>query len=145
MHALLRTFRALLATCALLVAATATAGDVSRADARQVRAVIESQLAAFAADDARRAFSFAAPGIRKMFGSPERFLTMVREGYPVVYRPTSVTFPQPERNGADIVQAVQMKDSEGVLWLAVYELQRQADRSWRISSCIAMPYEGRTT
>ena len=67
------------------------APDVSAADAKAVRSVIEAQLAAFAADDADKAFSFAAPGIRAMFITAERFLSMVREGYPVVYRPVSVT------------------------------------------------------
>ena len=144
MHALLRTFQVLLAACALLAGAAVNAADVSRAVARQVRAVIESQLAAFAANDARRALSYAAPGIREKFGTPEGFLTMVREGYPVVYRPTSVTFLRPERSGSDIMQAVQMKDSEGFLWLTVYQLQRQADRSWRISGCVTMRYGGST-
>ncbi len=48
-------------------------------------------------DDAKRAFSYAAPSIRAMFGTPERFLAMVRAGYPVVYRAAGATFLIPLR------------------------------------------------
>ena len=54
-------------------------------------------------DDAKRAFSYAAPSIRAMFGTPERFLAMVRAGYPVVYRRRRLHLPRPaacrERSG----------------------------------------------
>jgi len=68
---------------------------VSAVDTKAVRAVVEAQLDAFAADDAKKAFSLAAPSIRAMFETPEKFVAMVRAGYPVVYRPASVTFLQP--------------------------------------------------
>ena len=48
--------------------------SVSAADARAVRQVIEAQLDAFKRDDAPRAFSYAAPGIREAFGTPEKFM-----------------------------------------------------------------------
>ena len=105
---------------------------VSNADARAIRTVIEHQLDAFAADDPARAFSYAAPAIRQMFGTPERFMSMVRNGYPVVYRPASVTFLKPERVEGELVQAVQMTDAEGTVWVALYRMQRQPDKTWRI-------------
>jgi ketosteroid isomerase-like protein len=57
-----------------LAALTASAQPVSDADARAVREVIEAQLDAFKRDDAPRAFSYAAPGIRATFGTPENFM-----------------------------------------------------------------------
>jgi hypothetical protein len=110
-----------------------------------MRAVVEAQLAAFADDDAARAFSYAAPAIREMFGTPERFLAMVRAGYPVVYRPASVTFLAPHQVEGQWIQGVHMTDASGALWLAVYRLERQADRSWRISGCDVRPASGRMT
>ena len=62
----------------------AWAAEVSEADARRIRSVIEAQIAAFRADDATRAFSYAAPGIRREMGTPERFVAMVRSSYPVI-------------------------------------------------------------
>lgn len=121
------------------------APEVSAADAKAVRGVIEAQLAAFAADDAEKAFSYAAPGIRAMFVTAERFLSMVREGYPVVYRPASVAFLKPEWIDGKLIQRVQMTDGAGAAWMVVYEMERQADKSWRIAACVAARGAARTT
>ena len=138
----LRSLIRAIAALGLATALSAQAAGVSRADAQKVRAVIQAQLAAFAADDARRAFSFAAPGIRQMFGTPQRFLEMVREGYPVVYRPASVGFLKPEANGRTVIQAVEMADAEGTLWVAVYQLERHKG-AWRITGCELVPSDGK--
>ena len=128
-----------------MLAPLVCAAEVSRADARAVRKVIESQLAAFAEDDAERAFSFAAPAIRESFGSAEKFMTMVRKGYPVVYRPTSVRFLEPVQEGDTLLQRVRMTDDLGVPWMVIYSLERQDDKSWRITACVAARGDGRMT
>ena len=74
-----------LTAAALGFAAHARADDLNAADADNVRGVIAAQLAAFEADDASRAFSFATPQLQKVFGSADNFLLMVRSSYPVVY------------------------------------------------------------
>lgn len=130
--------------CAAL-APPAFAADVPVADARAVRKVIEAQLAAFADDDAELAFSFAAPSIRETFGSAEKFMTMVRKGYPVVYRPTSVRFLEPVLDSGTLLQRVRMTDDIGVPWMVVYSLERQDDKSWRITACVAARGDGRMT
>lgn len=121
------------------------AEPVTAADTKSVKNVVEAQLAAFAADDAKRAFSYAAPSIREMFGSADRFMAMVRGGYPVVYRPQAVTFLNPEWVQGQLVQGVHLTDAGGALWLAVYRLERQADKTWRISGCEVQPSAGRMT
>lgn len=130
---------------AVLWSPVARAEPVLAADTKSVRSTVEAQLAAFAADDAKRAFSYAAPSIREMFGSPDRFLAMVRGSYPVVYRPATVTFLNPEWVQGQLVQGVHLTDASGALWLAVYRLERQADKSWRISGCDVQPSAGRMT
>lgn len=138
--------RTLLLTALATTATTPLrAADVSAADASAVRALIESQLAAFAADDAAKAFSFASPAIQTMFGTAERFLAMVRQSYPVVYRPASVSFLQPQWVERKLVQGVQMVDAAGAAWMVVYEIERQADRTWRIAACVAGRASGRST
>ncbi len=129
----------------LTAALAAGPADVSASDAKAVRVVVEAQLKAFAADDAKTAFRYASPKIREMFGSPDNFIAMVRRGYPVVYRPASIAFLQPERVDDVVVQSVHMTDADGTLWLAVYQLERQADRSWRIGGCQVVPASGRVT
>ena len=130
---------------ALCFAGAAHAADVSAADAKAARAVIEGQLAALAADDAKRAFGYASPELREYFGTPENFLEMVRTSYPVVYRPASVAFLKPQWLEGELVQGVHMSDDHGVLWLALYRLQRQKNKSWRISACQIVQAEGRVT
>jgi hypothetical protein len=125
--------------------ALARAEPVSASDTKAIRLVVEAQLEAFATDDAKRAFSYAAPSIRDMFGTPDRFLAMVREGYPVVYRPASVIFLNPEWVQGQLLQGVQLTDSSGGLWLATYRLERQPDKSWRISGCDVQQSSGKMT
>jgi hypothetical protein len=109
---------------------------VSSAQVQQVQRLVRAQLDAFAADDAPRAFSYAAASIQQMFGTPEVFLQMVRTSYPVVYRPASVTFLTPKPDGPGIVQPVHMTDAAGASWLALYRLVQLEDKSWRIAGCI---------
>jgi hypothetical protein len=131
--------RPLIAFCIAVVvvaaAVPASADPVAAADARAVRGVVAAQLDAFAHDDAARAFSYAAPEIQAMFGTPERFVAMVRAGYPAVYRAAGATFLVAERRGDEIVQRVHVSDAAGAVWLATYRLERQRDGAWRIRGC----------
>lgn len=112
------------------------AAAVSKQQAREVQLVVRAQLDAFASDDAERAFSYAAQSIQQMFGTPGNFIEMVRSSYPVVYRPASFTFLTPKPDGKTIVQPVHMTDGQGASWLAVYRVQQQKDKSWRIAGCV---------
>lgn len=124
-----------LALAPLLAGAQAVSPAVSPTDARAVRQVIEAQLDAFKRDDAPRAFSYAAPGIRQIFGTPENFMAMVRNSYAVVYRPQTVAFDAPVVIGGDVVQPVRLTDAEGRAWIALYPMLREPDGTWRINGC----------
>jgi hypothetical protein len=106
-------------------------------DARQsaVRSVIDNQIAAFQADDGSRAYSFAAPSIRRIFTSPEMFMNMVRSGYQPVYRPKSVTYGRLRAEGGEILQEVFLVGPDDKAYTALYTLQQQEDGSWKISGC----------
>lgn len=125
--------------CAALLAATVHAEGVSAADSRAVRAVVEAQLKALADDQAEQAFSYAAPAIRQQFGDAQIFMAMVRQSYGMLIRPSAVSYFRPEGGGGVITQVVQFRDAEGRLWRAVYELQRQRDKRWRITGCAVVP------
>ena len=144
-HAHNATFWRRLATAlaGLLLSVSALAAPMAAQDVKNVRSVIQAQLDAFAADDAAKAFSYAAPNVRKSVVSAEHFMAMVRGHYAVVYRPASVAFMQPERDGNLVVQPVQMSDAEGVAWLAVYTLQQQKNKQWRITGCFVKGTNGR--
>jgi hypothetical protein len=118
------------------------ADQVSASDARAVRAVVEAQLKALAAEESAQAFSYASPAIKSQFHDAATFAEMVRRAYPMLIRPASISFMRPEAGkGATttITQAVQFRDREGNFWRAVYELERQPDKSWRINGCAVAP------
>jgi hypothetical protein len=150
LHPLMAHVRGLLALAGaalalLLIAAPAHADALAAADEKNVRDVVQSQLAAFAKDDADKAFSFAAPNVRQAVGSAAGFMAMVRRDYPVVYRPASVAFLKPEGKGNQAIQRVHMTDTAGEAWMAVYSLERQKNKAWRITGCAVVENRGRMT
>ena len=106
---------------------------LSDADRSSIRDVVESQLAAFQRDD--EAFSYASPNVRRQFGTPEKFMHMVRTGYPPVYRPREVEFRDVVVAGDVPAQKVLLVGPDGVPVMAIYPMQRQADGSWKIDGC----------
>ena len=126
-------------------AGAAAAGEVSDTDARAVRAVVQAQLKALAADDAVQAFSHASPAIQKQFQDASTFAQMVRQAYPMLIRPASTSFYRPSADGAVVNQPVMFRDGEGRAWRADYQLQRQADRRWRIEGCRVAPADEAAT
>lgn len=115
------------------------------ADPAAVRATIEGQLEAFRNGDAAAAYAFAAPSIKRMFPTPERFIRMVRRGYAPVYEGNSPVFLRARDMGADgFAQEVGLTDSSGQAWTALYTLARQPDGSWRITGCYLRKADGPT-
>lgn len=134
--------RSLLLLLALCVPAWVQAGlnEITADDVAEIRAVIRRQIDAFRRDDAQLAFSLASPGVQEEFGSPQRFLDVVRSSYRAVYRPAAVTFLGLTVIGPDAVQRVQLTDGSGTVWHAYYAMQRQRDGSWRTAGCrLAQP------
>jgi Domain of unknown function (DUF4864) len=128
----------------LLVSTAAAAAVLAESEVRAVRAVIEAQLDAFAADDAERAYSYASVAIRTQFADAATFMAMVRSGYPMVLQPASVTFFQPQRQDGTVLQRVQLRDRAGRLWQATYQLEQQAAVGWRISGCVVVADSGKS-
>lgn len=107
------------------------------ADQKEIQRVIGDQVAAFEQDDFARAFGFASEAIRRLFGTPERFGRMVREGYPMVYRPDSLRFGAAREGRGRVIQRVIVTDAEGKLHLLDYDMI-ETDAGWRINGVIAV-------
>jgi hypothetical protein len=135
-------WRSLLLACLVLGTVGATAEGLSPKDEKQVLSVVRSQLDAFAQDDADKAFSYAAPNIRRLMGTAAHFMEMVRDRYEVVYRPASTTFLKPVGDATDAVLKVQLTEEDGTPWIAVYTLQKQKNKTWRITGCAVTPATG---
>ncbi len=115
--------------------------EVTETDRTAIRFVIERQLQAFQNDDATTAFSFASPGIQIQFETPENFMRVVKTAYPAVYRPRSVLFEDLTNMRGVLTQPVLLLDSEGVPMTALYLMENQPDRTWRINGCYLVPVE----
>ncbi|HEX9447772.1 MAG TPA: DUF4864 domain-containing protein [Dongiaceae bacterium] len=123
-------------------------GDVPITDpalSQAIRAIISDQMAAFRRDDAAAAFSDASPFIQARFQRPDIFLQMVRSGYAPVYRPHEVEFRELVQAPGGLEQRVFVIGPDGRAYLAHYQMQRQADGSWKINGCTLEPLGDQST
>ena len=98
-----------------------------------IRGVIQGQIDAFQADDFARAFSFASPTIQGMFGTPENFGAMVKEGYPMVYRPAEVEMQELREIAGNLWQRVRVIDQAGAGWYLDY-MMVETTEGWQINA-----------
>ncbi|WP_316015893.1 DUF4864 domain-containing protein [Roseobacter sp. HKCCA0434] len=117
------------------------AAGAARADEAAVRDVIAQQIDAFGREDLDGAFTHASPMIQRMFGGPERFGAMVRQGYPMVWRPTSLRFGLTRSEGETVYQQVILGDARGNSHVAEYELI-ELEGVWRINGVQLLPDAG---
>ncbi len=135
-------------TFAINVLAASSQNTLTAKDEKAARDLVAAQLAAFAADDSIKAFSFASSSIQERFQSPDNFMNMVRAHYPVVYRPATVAYLKPQKDGDSVIMKVEMTDATGKSWMAIYSLQRpsakEKNKTWRIAGCVVASKEDRT-
>jgi hypothetical protein len=124
-----------LALVLVMSAIEVTQNRVTRSDLVEIRTVISRQIEAFRRDDAKAAFALVSPGVQHSFGTPERFLHVVRTTYRAVYRPANLSFLDLVVIGSDVVQQIHVTDHTGGLWVAYFSMQRQRDGSWRMNGC----------
>jgi hypothetical protein len=122
-------YAALLAACLALPAAAQEA---------PIENTIRSQIDAFLADDFARAFTFASPTIKQMFGTPENFGAMVRNGYPMVYRPADVQMMELREIAGNLWQRVRITDQAGAGWFLDYMMVETAE-GWQINAVQILP------
>ena len=103
-----------------------------------IRSTIESQIQAFQADDFARAFTFASPTIKGMFGTPENFGAMVKQGYPMVYRPAEVQMMELREVAGALWQRVRITDQAGAGWYLDY-MMVETPEGWRINAVQILP------
>lgn len=103
-----------------------------------IRNTIQSQIEAFQADDFARAFTFASPTIKGMFGTPENFGAMVKQGYPMVYRPAEVQMMDLREVAGALWQRVRITDQAGAGWYLDYMMVETAE-GWQINAVQILP------
>ena len=118
----------------LLLAVSLSAGLATGAFAQsaEIEANIAAQIQAFKADDFVTAFTFASPNIQNFFGTPENFGAMVRNGYPMVWRPAEVRFLELREVAGALWQKVMITDGNGQLHVLDYQMIQQ-ENGWKIN------------
>jgi hypothetical protein len=109
--------------------------SITSEDAEAIHAVVQSQLDAFADNDANGAFELTTPTKRTLFGSAENFLRMIKEQYTPIYRPQVALFSRPQVMEGNAVQVVRVTDEERHVWIAMFWMERDDDASWKIDGC----------
>ncbi|WP_171208918.1 MULTISPECIES: DUF4864 domain-containing protein [unclassified Ruegeria] len=118
----------------LLLAVFLSGGLTSAALAQsdEIEANIAAQIQAFKADDFATAFTFASPNIQRLFQTPENFGAMVRNGYPMVWRPADVRFLELREISGTLWQKVMITDGSGQVHLLDYQMI-QRENGWKIN------------
>ncbi len=136
---MLRLLMALVVAAAIgLGASKGLVGAETQEDSAAMQATIEAQLDAFQRDDWAGAFTHASPAIQRLFRNPRNFGQMVRNGYPMVWRPGAVRFLGLETGPNGPRQVVVFTDQAGRTWVADYFMQ-EIDGVWRINGVTLRP------
>lgn len=98
-----------------------------------IQDTIRAQIDAFKADDFARAFTFASPTIHQMFGTPDNFGRMVKDGYPMVWHPSQVDMMDLRTVGGALWQRVRVTDLKGQSYLLDYQMIQGPD-GWLINA-----------
>lgn len=126
--------RYLLVVLALSLPLWTTQAFGGEAEIRSAQAVIDNQIRAFLAGDDAAAYSYAAPGIKRLFPTLETFMKMVKDGYQPVYHPRNYAFGKAlELSPTALAQQVLVVGPDGKDYEAIYTLELQPDGSFRIT------------
>lgn len=130
---------------AALMAAALSAGAVAAQEAQArnpgIETTIQNQFDAFLAEDATRAFTFASPSIKQMFGTPDRFGMMVRNAYPMVWRPSDVKMLELRNVAGALWQRVMVRDAAGEIHMLDYQMI-ETPEGWQINAVQLLPKMG---
>jgi len=112
---------------------------LSASEWKTIRKVIDDQLRALKAGDGATAMTFAAPGIREQFGTPDNFLRMVREGYAPLLDARYRQFLEGALIEGAVIQPLRLVLPDETVVVALYQMQKQPDGRWRIAGCVLAP------
>ena len=112
-------------------------------ESKMVRDTISSQIEAFKENNIAKAYTFAAPNIQAQFPTPEVFGLMVKNGYPIIWRPKSFKFTKFQDLGNRSIQRVLFQSYDGSLETYDYILEKYDDL-WKIAGVLTINLAGET-
>ncbi|MBT3141601.1 DUF4864 domain-containing protein [Phaeobacter gallaeciensis] len=105
----------------------------AHAQGTEIETNIRAQIEAFQADDFDSAFSYASPTIQQVFRSPENFGAMVKNGYPMVWRPAELRFLDLRDVAGQLWQKVMITDAKGHVHVLDYQMVN-LEGIWKINA-----------
>ena len=108
-----------------------------------IEAAIGSQLDAFSQRDVTGAWAYASPNIKRLFGTPDNFGMMVRQGYPMVWDNADVEFLELRDVLGFLWQRVLVRDRSGNFHMLEYQMINTPE-GWQINgvNLLQMPDVG---
>ena len=117
--------------------------DEGRTVMEEVHYTISSQIDAFKKNDVKEAYTFAAPNIQAQFPNPDIFGLMVRNGYPIIWKPKNYKFTTFKDLGNRCIQRVLFQSYNGSLESYDYILEKDGDL-WKIAGVLTINSAGET-
>ena len=108
-----------------------------------VRYTISAQIGAFKDNDVKKAYTFAAPNIQAQFPNPDIFGLMVRNGYPIIWKPKNYKFTTFKDLGNKCIQRVLFQSDNGSLASYDYILEKDGNL-WKIAGVLTINSAGET-
>ena len=99
---------------------------------KELTAVVDAQLAALRADDYAKAYTFAADGIKEVYGAKD-FETMVRSAYPVIAKSTGADYGAAFDHGDDALVNVRVVNSDDKRSVQYRYLLHKENGAWKIA------------
>ncbi|MGY9008704.1 MAG: DUF4864 domain-containing protein [Rhodobacterales bacterium] len=100
-------------------------------DDQKIQGVISQQISSFQVDDFAKAFTFASPSIKKIFGNSNNFGKMVRRGFPMVWRTKVVDYLKLLIVDGALVQRVMITDINDEIFILNY-IMVETIKGWKI-------------
>lgn len=106
-----------------------------------IQRVIQDQLDAFNAQDVPKAWTYASPNIKAIFGTPDNFGAMVQKAYPMVWQHGPVQMLELRSVAGNLWQRVMVTDAGGRSYLLDYMMVETKD-GWQINAVQLLPQQG---
>lgn len=100
--------------------------------------VISDQLDAFNDRDVPKAFTYASPMIKRLFGDADNFGVMVERAYPMIWDNASARFLELREEGGMFFQRVLIQGDDGVAYVFDYKMI-ETPEGWQIDGVALLP------
>ncbi len=100
---------------------------------KKVQLIISSQINAFQNFDINKAYSFASPFIKSKFTNADKFGSMVKSAYPMIWEPKEFKFLEFTLFNESLIQRVLFIDKNERIFIFDYEIKNYGQYGWLIN------------